>query len=284
MTERAPVDSLLARVWQQPRARIGLILIGLLGIMALAAPWLAPHDPAAQLDLAGRQLAPPSLAHPLGTDLYSRDVLSRLLYGARVSLTIAGLAVLLAATVGTGVGLAAGYGGRLLDALLMRLVDAGLAIPRIFLLLMVLALWERSGVLTLVLVLGLTSWFPTSRLARAEVLSVRQRDYVVAARALGLSHWRILARHVLPNIIPPILVSAALGIGQIILVEAGLSFLGVGVRPPTASWGNMIADGQFFLTAAPWLAAAPGLALVVTVVALSVLADGLQDAFNPRSL
>ena len=284
MNEPQPVTgSLIARVLTRQRARTGLVMVGLLGIAALTAPWLAPYDPASQLDLAARQLAPPSLAHPLGTDLYSRDVLSRLLYGARISLAIAGLAVLLAATVGTGVGLAAGYGGRVVDGILMRLVDAGLAIPRIFLLLMVLALWERSGVLTLVLVLGLTSWFPTSRLARAEVLSVRQHDYIVAARALGLSRWRILARHVLPNIAPPILVSAALGIGQIILVEAGLSFLGVGVRPPTASWGNMIADGQFFLTAAPWLAAAPGLALVVTVLSFSVLADGLQEALNPRS-
>jgi len=276
-------SSLAVRVWTSPRARLGLVMVALLALAAAAAPWLAPYDPAAQLNLTTLQLAPPSVAHPLGTDLFSRDVLSRLMFGARISLSVAVLAVLVAVTVGTAVGLAAGYAGTFVDATLMRLVDAGLAVPRVFLLLMVLALWERSGPITLILVLGLTSWFPTSRLARAEVLSVRRHDYVIAARALGLPRWRILVRHVLPNIAPPLLVSAALGIGQIVLVEAGLSFLGVGVQPPTASWGNMIADGQSHLTAAPWLAAAPGLALVITVLAFSLLADGLQDALNPRS-
>jgi peptide/nickel transport system permease protein len=256
---------------------------GALGLAAAAAPWLAPYDPTAQLDLATLQLAPPSTAHPLGTDLFSRDVLSRLLHGARISLSVAFFAVVVAISIGSAVGLAAGYGGHAVDAAVMRLVDAGLAVPRVFLLLMVLTLWERSGPTTLVLVLGLTSWFPISRLARAEVLSARRRDYVVAARALGLPRWRILVRHVLPNVAPPLLVSAALGIGQIVLVEAGLSFLGVGIQPPTASWGNMIADGQAHLTSAPWLAAAPGLALVVTVLAFSLLADGLQNALNPRS-
>ena len=279
----AALVAFAARLWTAPRARLGLLLVALLVLAAAAAPWLAPYDPSAQLDLATLQLAPPSTAHPLGTDLFSRDVLSRLLHGARISLSIAVLAVLVAVTVGTAVGLAAGYGGPVLDAVLMRVVDSGLAIPRVFLLLMVLALWERSTSLTLILVLGLTSWFPTSRLARAEALSVRRRDYVVAARALGFPSWRILLRHVLPNIAPALLVSAALGVGQIVLVEAGLSFLGVGVQPPTASWGNMIADGQTHLLAAPWLAAAPGLALVLTVIAFSVLADGLQDALNPRS-
>ncbi|HXV87087.1 MAG TPA: ABC transporter permease, partial [Gemmatimonadales bacterium] len=212
-------------MWGAPRARLGLALVAGLLLTAVLAPWLAPYDPAAQLDLAGRQLAPPSAAHLLGTDLFSRDILSRLLYGARISLAIAVLAVLVALTVGTAVGLVAGYGGPVVDAALMRVVDAGLAIPRVFLLLLVLALWERSGVLTLVLVLGLTGWFPTSRLARAEALSVRQREFVTAARALGLSPGRILLRHVLPNMAPALLVSAALGMGHIVLVEAGLSFL-----------------------------------------------------------
>jgi peptide/nickel transport system permease protein len=263
--------------------RRGLLIVAMLGLAAVAAPLLAPYDPVEQPDLAGSQLLSPSFEHPLGTDLYSRDVLSRLLYGARVSLAIAALATLVAVTVGTGVGLAAGYGTPAVDGVLMRLVDAGLAVPRVFLLLLVLALWEGASAATLILVLGLTSWLPTSRLVRAEVLSVRQRDYVAAARALGLSRWRILSRHVLPNVATPILVSGALGIGQIILVEAGLSFLGVGVPPPTASWGNMIADGQYHLASAPWLAAAPGIALIVTVVSLNLVADAVQDALDPRA-
>lgn len=254
-----------------------------LTVLALAAPLLAPYDPAAQPDVVGGQLLPPSWEHPLGTDLFSRDVLSRLLYGARVSLSIAGLATLVALTVGTLVGLAAGFGSPGVDAVLMRLVDAGLAFPRMFLLLLVLALWEGASTAALIVVLGLTSWLPTSRLVRAEVLSVRQRDYVLAARALGLEPWRIVARHVLPNVAPPILVSAALGVGQIVLIEAGLSFLGVGVPPPTPSWGNMIADGQHYLTRAPWLAAAPGAALGLTVVSLSLVAEAMQDALDPRA-
>jgi peptide/nickel transport system permease protein len=272
-----------ARLWAHPGARRGLVVVALLALVAVAAPFIAPYDPVAQPDLARGQLLPPSLEHPLGTDLYSRDVLSRLLYGARVSLAIAALATLVSLTVGTAVGLAAGYGRPVMDSVLMRLVDAGLAVPRVFLLLLVLALWERAGAATLILVLGFTSWLPTSRLVRAEVLSVRQRDYVAAARALGLAPWRILTRHVLPNVAAPIIVSAALGIGQIILVEAGLSFLGVGVQPPTPSWGTMIADGQHYLTRAPWLAAAPGVALIGTVVALSLVAEALQDALNPRA-
>jgi peptide/nickel transport system permease protein len=263
--------------------RRAALVVGTLAGVALAAPLLAPYDPAAQPDVVAGQLRPPDWEHPLGTDLFSRDVLSRLLYSARVSLSIAALATLVALTVGTLVGLAAGFGSSRLDAVLMRLVDAGLAFPRVFLLLLILALWEGASTTALIAVLGLTSWLPTSRLVRAEVLSVRQRDYVLAARALGLEPWRIIVRHVLPNVAPPILVSAALGVGQIVLIEAGLSFLGVGVPPPTPSWGNMIADGQHHLTRAPWLVAAPGAALVLTVVSLSLVAEALQDALDPRA-
>ena len=200
----------------------------------------------------GLQNRPPSWVHPLGTDLYSRDLLSRLVYGARVSLAVGALAMVVAVTVGAVIGLLAGYFRRWLDGALMRLVDVGLAIPRIFLLLMAVALWDRLPLGTLVLVIGLTGWFATSRLVRAEVLSLRERAYVDAARALGAPPARVMFRHILPNALAPLIVSAALGIGNVMLLEASLSFLGIGVAPPTPSWGNMIADGKDQLATAPW--------------------------------
>jgi len=264
------------------RVRIGLAAVALLYLIAWLAPLLAPYDPAAQLDLVSGRLLPPSLAHPLGTDPLSRDILSRLLFGARFSLSIAAVAVLVAITVGTAVGLVAGLAGGLVDAFLMRSVDAALAIPRVFLLIVVLALWDTGGLTALVLVLGLTGWFPTSRLVRAEVLSLRQRDFVLAARGLGLPRWRVAVRHVLPNAVAPIVVTATLGVGHTILIEAALSFLGIGVRPPLPSWGNMIADSQAFLATAPWLATVPGVAVVATVMTFSILGEALRDTIDPR--
>jgi peptide/nickel transport system permease protein len=274
---------LLARALHSRRVRLGLLAVLLLYAIALLAPVLAPYDPTAQLDLVHGRLLAPSLAHPLGTDLYSRDLLSRLLYGARLSLWIAALAVAVAVTVGTAVGLAAGLGGRVMDTVLMRLVDAALAIPRVFLLLVVLSLWAHGGIAALVLVLGFTGWFGTSRLVRAEVLSVKQRDFVTAARALGLPTPRIALRHVLPNVLAPIIVTATLGVGNTVLVEAGLSFLGLGVPQPLASWGNMIAASRDYLATQPWQTVVPGAAVVLTVVAWSLLGDGLRDALDPRA-
>ncbi len=249
----------------------------------MLAPILSSFDPTAQLDLATGQLRPPSWRHPFGTDFYSRDLLSRVLFGARISLAIALLSVALSVTVGTAVGLLAGFAGGAVDTLLMRFVDAALAVPRVFLLLVFLSLWGHVGILGLVLILGLTSWFDTSRIVRAEVLSLRTREFIVATRALGLGGIRVAARHLLPNVMGPVIVSATLGIGQIVLIEAGLSYLGVGVRPPTPSWGTMIAEGQQWLTAAWWIAAFPGLAIVVTVIGFSLLGDGLRDALDPRA-
>ncbi|MGD2136241.1 MAG: ABC transporter permease [Gemmatimonadales bacterium] len=266
-----------------PSARVGLALVSVLALAALLAPVLAPYDPAIQLDLEHGQLQRPSLAHPLGTDFFSRDLLSRVLYGARISLVIAAFAVALSLTIGTAVGLLAGLAGGIVDTVLMRIVDAVLAIPRVFLLLTVVALWDRVGVTGLVLVLGLTSWFDTSRLVRAEVLSLRSRAFITATTALGFGRLRTALRHVLPNALAPILVSATLGMGQIVLVEAGLSYLGVGVPPPVPSWGRMIADGQTWLTQAWWVAAFPGLAVVLTVLGFSLLSDGLRDTLDPRS-
>jgi len=264
------------------RVRSGLLIIGALVAAAILAPAISRQNPLAQPDVIGLQNAPPSLQHPLGTDFYSRDVLSRTLYGARISLSIACLSVLLSVTVGTLVGLGAGFAGNATDTLLMRLVDAGLAVPRIFLLLAIAALWPAFSVVTLIMVLGFTSWFGTSRLVRAEVLSIRSREYVTASRSLGLQPFRIASRHVLPNIMAPIIVSATLGVGNMVLIEAGLSYLGFGVPEPTASLGSMIKDGQDFLLQAPWVALAPGLFVIVTVLAFSVLSDGLREASDPR--
>jgi peptide/nickel transport system permease protein len=190
--------------------------------------------------------------------------------------------MLVAVTVGALVGAVAGYVRHWVDPLLMRIVDVGLAVPRIFFLLMAIALWERLPLALLVLLIGVSGWFATSRLVRAEVLSLRDRDFVAAARALGAGPARIIGRHVLPNVAAPIIVSAALGIGNVMLLEAGLSFLGIGVRPPLPSWGNMIADGQPQLATAPWTTLFPGLAIALVVMALNAVGDALRDAFDPR--
>ena len=256
---------------------LGAVIVGALALAAALAPALTRQDPNAQPDITGLQNTAPSFSHPLGTDLYSRDVLSRTLYGSRISLSIACVSVLLSVILGTLVGLAAGFSGGVVDAVLMRLVDAGLAIPRILLLLAIAALWPSFSVLALIVVLGFTSWFGTSRLVRAEVLSVRHRDYVMATRALGLHPARIALQHVLPNIMAPILVTATLGVGYMVLTEAGLSYLGFGVQQPAASLGNMIRDGEDFLLQAPWVALAPGMFVLIAVLGFSLLGDGLRD-------
>jgi peptide/nickel transport system permease protein len=279
---RAAASAAGRRFFRHPPAAWGVFVLAFFAAVALAAPWVAPYDPSRTLGIVALKDQPPSLLHPLGTDLYSRDVWSRLVYGARVSLAVGTLAMLVAVTVGAVVGAVAGYVRRWVDTALMRAVDVGLAIPRMFLLLMAIALWERLPLTLLVLVIGLTGWFGTSRLVRAEVLSLRERDFVVAARALGARPRRIILRHVLPNVAAPIIVSAALGIGNVMLLEAGLSFLGIGVPPPLASWGNMIADGAAQLATAPWTTLFPGLAIALVVMALNAVGDALRDALDPR--
>jgi len=270
------------RFFRHPPAAWGIGILTFFGALAIAAPWVAPYGPSVTLEIVTLQNQAPSLLHLLGTDLYSRDVWSRLVYGSRVSLSIGALAMLVAVTVGAVVGAVAGYVRRWVDTVLMRLVDVGLAIPRIFLLLMAIALWEHLPLSLLVLLIGLTGWFGTSRLVRAEVLTLRERDFVTAARAAGAGPARIVVRHVLPNVAAPIIVSAALGIGNVMLLEAGLSFLGIGVRPPMPSWGNMIAEGAPQLTTAPWSALFPGLAIALVVMALNAVGDALRDALDPR--
>lgn len=270
------------RFFRHPTVSLALCVLAFLIIVAIAAPIVAPFDPRRQIDIITLTNHPPSLTFLLGTDLLSRDVWSRIVYGSRVSLGIGMLGALVAVTVGALVGAVAGYYRRWVDAVLMRSVDVGLALPRIFILLMAIALWDRLPFATLVLAIGLTSWFGTSRLVRAEVLALRERDFVAAARALGASPGRVIFRHVLPNAAAPIIVSAALGIGNVLLLEAGLSFLGIGVAPPRPSWGNMIADGAATMHAAPWTTLFPGLAIAAVVMSLNAAADALRDALDPR--
>lgn len=272
---------LLRRAWRHPSGRWGALILLALGLAAVAAPVFLP-DPAVMPDVVAGATAP-SLAHPFGTDQLNRDILARVVNGARVSLAVAALAVLLSLTLGSLVGLVAGYRGGWIDAMLMRLVDAALAIPRLFVLLLLLAVWERIPLAALILVLGSTGWFATSRLIRGEVLRLRHEPFVQASEALGASPWRTITRHLLPNAAGPVLVAAMLSVGDVILLEAGLSFLGLGIQPPTPSWGGMVLDARPILSSAPWAALAPGVAIVVTVLAINLVGDALQAALDPRS-
>ncbi|HJR17246.1 MAG TPA: ABC transporter permease [Gemmatimonadales bacterium] len=276
----AALDALQA-AWQNPRGRTGALVLLIIAIAALVGPWLLP-DPLAQPDVLGAS-RPPDLGHPFGTDQLSRDVLARVVTGARISLGVALLAVALSISLGAAVGIVSGYWGGAIDTLLMRIVDGALAIPRLFILLLVLAVWERVPVLALVLLIGATGWLASSRLVRGEVLRIREEGYVRAAEALGARRRRIIFRHLLPNSLGPLLVAATLGVGDVILLEAGLSFLGLGIQPPTPSWGGMILDSRDVMVSAPWTGVFPGLAIVVTVLSANLFGDALRDAVDPRS-
>ena len=270
------------RFFKHRTAAWGVGILSFLVLIALAAPLIAPYPPNEHLGIVQLKNHAPSWTFILGTDVLSRDVWSRVVWGGRVSLGIGALGALVAISLGTLVGAIAGYYRRGIDAALMRGVDVGLALPRIFILLLVVALWDGLPFAALVLAIGLTSWFGTSRLVRAEVLSLREREFVIAARALGANGSRIIFRHVLPNAAAPIIVSAALGVGNVLLLEASLSFLGIGVAPPDPSWGNMIADGASTIYSAPWTTLFPGLAISLVVMSLNAIADGLRDALDPR--
>ncbi|HYR07868.1 MAG TPA: oligopeptide ABC transporter permease [Longimicrobium sp.] len=263
-------------------AMAGLAVMILLYVITLVTPLIAPYDPAAQGDIITSRYLAPSAEHLMGTDKFGRDIFSRVLYGARISLSIGFVAVGISVTLGTLIGALAGYFGGWVDGVLMRFTDMMLAFPRLVLLIVVIAVFENQSIWLVVVVLGLTGWMGTSRIVRGEVLSLREREFVQAARALGMGDWRIIVRHVIPNTMAPVIVSATLGIGLTILTEASLSFLGLGVQPPTPSWGNMVSDGRDALTQAWWIATFPGLAIVLTVVAFNLLGDGLRDALDPR--
>ncbi len=275
--------AIAARHFRRNRmAMAGMAVMLLLYVITLITPLIAPFDPAAQGDIVATRYLSPSFEHLMGTDKFGRDIFSRVLYGARISLTIGFIAVGIGMVVGTILGALAGYFGKRVDTVIMRFTDMMLSIPRLVLLIVVIALFDRPDIWLVVVVLGLTGWMSIARIVRGEVLSLREREFVQAARALGMGDGRIIFRHIIPNTLAPIIVYATLGIGNTILVEAGLSFLGLGVQPPTPSWGNMISDGRDALITAWWIATFPGLAIVFTVTAFNLLGDGLRDALDPR--
>lgn len=271
---------MLPRLAAKPFAIAGLAVIAFMFLVSLLAPLIAPYDPA-ELDLY-HVLSPPSLQHPFGTDDLGRDVLSRVIYGTRISLKVGFVSVGIAVTIGSIVGLLAGYYGGWVDALLMRTVDIMLCFPTFFLILAVIALLEPS-IWYIMLIIGLTSWMGVARLVRAEVLSVKERDFVLAARSIGASDLRILFVHILPNSLSPALVYATLGIAGAILTESALSFLGIGVQPPTPSWGNILTAGKEYIEFGWWLSLFPGMTILITVLAYNLLGEGLRDILDPRS-
>jgi peptide/nickel transport system permease protein len=259
-------------------ALVGAAIVLFMFVMAGAATFTR-IDPAA-IDIS-KSLLPPSWAHPLGTDDLGREVLVRLLYGARISLLVGFVAVGISTLIGILCGALAGYYGGWIDAVIMRFVDIMLCFPTFFLILAVIAFLDPS-IWNIMIVIGLTSWMGVARLVRAEFLSLRQRDFVQAARALGASDMRLIFRHILPNALSPVLVSATLGIAGAILTESALSFLGIGVQPPTPSWGNMLIIGKQTLGSAWWLSVFPGLAILITVLGYNLLGEGIRDALDPR--
>ena len=265
-----------------PGARLALATLAGVAVFAILAHWLAP-DPNAINDPVGGRLLAPSLGHLLGTDQLSRDVLARLARGGAISLSIGVGAALCSGVLGALVGLTAGSVGGAIDGLLMRALDAFGAVPRAFVLLFAAAAWEGMPAWAFTLLLGVTGWYAVARIVRAEAVRLMATEAVAAARALGAGRSRIILRHLLPNVTGQLAVATALGVGEVMLLEAGLSFLGAGIRPPTASWGVMIHDGKDVLLTAPWLTLAPGLALTGVVLAVNRLGDAVRDAADPRA-
>lgn len=276
-----------ARFQRHRVASLSLRLVLLLALACVLAPWLSGYDPAKPV--LSLQLQPPSTAHPLGTDDLGRDLLTRILYGGRVSMSIGVLAMSLAVVIGTTVGALAGYYGGWTDNVLMRITDLMLSIPTLFLLILLMLLLRsfpipflRGGVLAIVMTIALLSWMTVARLVRASYLSLKAQVYVEAARALGASHARIIVRHILPNAVSAIIVAATLRVASSIITESGLSFLGFGVQPPTPTWGNMLKNAQDQMMTAPWTAIFPGVFIFITVIAINYVGDGLRDALDPR--
>ncbi|HEY4744753.1 MAG TPA: ABC transporter permease, partial [Desulfuromonadaceae bacterium] len=260
-------------------AAAGAVVVLLLLVLALAAPLIVPFSP--NEIHAWEVLDPPSLRHWFGTDDLGRDVFSRVVYGARISLLVGFVAAGIAVLIGTLVGLLAGFYGGWLDSLLMRVVDIMFCFPAFFLILAVIT-FLRPSIWYIMIIIGLTGWMGVARLVRAETLSIREMDYILAARCIGCSDPRLIFRHILPNAVSPALVAATLGIAGAILTESALSFLGIGVQPPTPSWGNILTSGKDYIEFAWWLSLFPGLAILVTVLAYNLLGEGVRDALDPR--
>jgi peptide/nickel transport system permease protein len=283
-TEREWV-ALLRRLVRRRTALFGLVVVLVVMLAAAAAPLVAPFDPLEQ-DI-GQRLREPGWqdaqgrVHALGTDHLGRDILSRIIFGSRIALLVGLAAVVISGVLGLIIGLVAGYFGGRMDDFLMRLADIQLAFPFILLAIAIIGVLGPS-LRNIIIVIGVSSWVVYARVVRGEVLSIREREYVHAAVALGSRHWRVLVTHVLPNTFTPWLVVATLDMARVIVIESALSFLGLGVQPPTPTWGGMLADGRVYLSTAWWLATFPGLAILVTVLGINLFGDGLRDTLDPR--
>lgn len=285
-----PAETMWTMVWRRfrrhPGAIAGSVVLFLVVASVLLVP-LSPFDPEAS-DMAHR-LEPPSWRHPFGTDPLGRDMLTRVLYGGRISLAVGFMVVLVTLLIGVPVGAIAGYLGGKVDNVLMRITDAALALPSLLVLILLSAIvrevrlpfFERNNVLAIALVIGILSWMTTARLVRATCLTIREKEFVTAAHCLGVSSPRIVIRHILPNAIGPIIVESTLEVGYAIMEEAGLSFLGFGIQPPTPSWGNLLSTAPEHMLKHPWLAIFPGLMIFVTIISVNYIGDGLRDAFDP---
>lgn len=272
--------SILTKAFSNPLALAGFIIIIIMFLLAILAPWLAPYDPDA-FNVKSILLAP-SWQHWMGTDGLGRDVLSRMLYGGRISLLVGLVAVGISTAIGIILGALAGYYRGWVDTVIMRLVDIMLSIPSFFLILAVIAFLTPS-IINIMVVIGLTSWMGVTRLVRAEFLSLSNREFVLASRSLGAKDARLIFTHLLPNSLTPIIVSSVLGVAGAVLLESGLSFLGLGVQAPQASWGNILTDGKEYIQFAWWLSLYPGMAILLTVLGYNLLGEGLRDALDPRS-
>ncbi len=261
-------------------AVVGIFVLAALALLSVLAPLVSPYDPEKTALLLIHE--PPSIAHPFGTDGIGRDLATRILYGGRVSLAVGVLAMTVAISLGTLIGGIAGFYGRWIDATLMRLVDVMFSFPRLFLLIIISALFRGMSPATIIVALGLLSWMTTARLVRASFLSLKEREFVTAAHCVGARDRRIIWRHILPNSLAPIIVAATLGVAGAIITESTLSFLGLGIQPPTPSWGNMLEDATDELNRAPWTGVFPGLVIFLAVVSINFIGDGLRDALDPR--
>jgi len=260
-------------------ALAGLAVVALLVLLGIVGPWITPYDPLAQ-NLA-RSLEGPSTRHWFGTDSFGRDILSRVLYGARISLLVGVASQAIAFSLGVVLGVVSGYYGGRIEGLIMRLADVTLAFPTLLLLIAITAAFQ-PGLTVVFVAIGVVGWAGMARLVRSQALVVRELDFVQAARALGMGDLRLLARHVLPNCMAPAIIAVTLGMASAILLEAALSFIGLGAQPPTPSWGSMISDGRDFLRTAPWISVFPGLAIGLVVLGFNLFGDGLRDAMDPR--
>jgi len=273
------VKYIIKRVLKNKLALASLILISAIFIIAVFASFISPYDPY-KIDVY-HVLEPPSKAHLFGTDELGRDVCSRIIYGARVSLKVGFLAMGIAIFTGTLLGAIAGYYGKWVDTIIMRIVDVMLAFPSLFLILAVVAVLEPS-IYIIMVVIGLTGWMDVARLVRAEVLSLKEREFVLAAKAIGASSSRVIFKHILPNAIYPVIVAATFAVGGAILIESGLSFLGLGIQPPEPSWGGILSIGKDYITVAWWMSLFPGIAIFLTVLSFNLIGEALRDALDPK--